>query len=68
MQQLCSLDLSFNRIEFIEENSFSNLKNLQKLDLSHNYLKNFDPQFVALIESTEYNIKNNLFYLSNKLI
>ena len=63
MKQLTLLNLRSNKIKVIEENAFSNLKNLQKLDVSDNYLKNFDPKFVGLIESAEYVIKNNLFYL-----
>ena len=61
MQQLTSLNLSRNRIWHIEKNAFSNLKNLETLDLSDNKLTNFDPKFVGLIESTEYNITNNTF-------
>lgn len=36
MQQHTSLDLSSNRIEFIEKNAFSKLNNLQTHDLRHN--------------------------------
>ena len=63
MQQLTSLNLSYNRIEFIEKNTFSSLKNLQTLDLRDNKLTNFDPKYVGLNESAEYNITTNI--LSN---
>ena len=56
LQQLCSLDLSGNRIESIEENSFSMLKNLKTLDLSRNKLTNFDRKFTGLLESVELKI------------
>ena len=59
MQQLTSLNLSYNRIEFIEKNAFSKLKNLQKLDLSDNELTDFDPKFICLSEPVEVKIENN---------
>ena len=61
MQQLTSLNLTRNRIELIEENTFSYLKNLQKLDLSKNFLTKFDRNFIGLGNSVEVKIKNNIF-------
>ena len=54
-------DLAINKceIECIEYNAFSKLKNLQKLNLSGNKLKNFDPNYNGLRESTEFCIENN---------
>ena len=55
MQQLTLFNLSRNRIEFIEENSFSSLKNLKTLDLSKNRLKKFERKFIGLGNSVEAN-------------
>ena len=59
MQQLTSLNLSRNRIEFIEKNAFSKLNNLQTLDLNNNKITNFDRKFIGLRESVEVKLENN---------
>ena len=57
MQQLTSLDLSLNHIEFIEENAFSKLNNLQTLDLRHNCSLEFDRKFTGLGNSVKVKVK-----------
>jgi Leucine-rich repeat (LRR) protein len=53
------IDLSNNQIISIEENAFSKLNNLEQIDLSNNVLETFDPKFVGLKESIEFNIQYN---------
>lgn len=68
LEQLCWLNLDRNQIEFIVENAFKPLKNLQTIDLRKNKfdLKNFDPKFVGLKESVKCTIDiiGNGHYLS----
>ena len=54
------IDLSYNRLNFIGKNAFSNLKNLD-LILSFNQLTNFDPEFIGLGNSVKFSIDNNKF-------
>ena len=60
---LTLLNLRSNKIKVIEENAFSNLKNLQKLDLSNNRLTKFDRNFIGLGNSVEVKIQNNFFFI-----
>ena len=50
-----------NETKFIEEKTFSNLKNLQKIDLSKNRLTIYDRNFIGFGESVEAKIENNEF-------
>ena len=59
MQQLTSLDLSQNKIGLIEENAFSALKNLQKLDLGDKNLTKFARKLCGVGKSVEVKIENN---------
>ena len=70
LTQLVYLDLSSkNRIESIEENAFSNLKNLANLDLSFNSLSMLNPKsFIGLENLKIFELScNNLKYLDQSL-
>ena len=47
MKQLECLDLSQNRLKFIEKDTFLSLKNLKILDLSKNELTNLKAKFIG---------------------
>ena len=50
LKQIWCLDLSQNKLEFIEKDTFSNLEKLRKLDLSKNRLTtNLDRTFIGVI-------------------
>ena len=51
--------MSQNRLKFIEKNTFSNLKNLQILDLSRNELTNLDREFIGVGNSVDIFLKND---------
>ena len=62
LEQLCSLYLSYNRIEFIGFNVFSKLKNLQEVDLTHNEFIDFDIAKRIGLKEIEKFENNDLFF------
>ena len=47
MDNLMELDLSFNKITQLTKTTFAKLKELYNLNLSDNFIKKFNPQFLA---------------------
>ena len=54
------LNFSHNLINFVPQNLFSNLVSLQKLDLSHNHIHDFDFNVSGLISLVNLNLEDNM--------
>ncbi|CAH0545944.1 unnamed protein product [Brassicogethes aeneus] len=59
---ILALNLSHNQIEYVEETAFNNMKYLEILDLNHNRLRNWNPNFFT----NTYNLRH--VYVSNNHI
>lgn len=61
--------MSCNEIECIDENAFSNLKNLTELNLNDNYLQILHPNsFIGLKKLKHLDISNNRLRYFNTII
>ena len=54
MKQLDTLYLIGNTLEFIEKDTFANLKNLQTVVLKNRKLKNVDAEFIGLSNDVKF--------------
>lgn len=59
LKQLEYISLSYNLINFIEKNAFSNLKKLKAIGLNHIQLKNVDREFIGVGNSVTKNYTKN---------
>ena len=58
---LNQISIPGKNFDLIEKNAFSNLNNLETLNLSYNRLTKFDRKFIGLGNSVEVRIENNGF-------
>lgn len=63
MPRLIKLDLSFNTIDYLAEDAFSKCPKLRQLDLSGNYLTNFNGAFQQLQSLKHLNSSFNMIQL-----